>query len=240
MVVGRLLYGFNAMIQALEQLALDASWQRLLAHEFEQPYMQQLDAFLQQQALQGKTIFPPQDQIFSALNHTLFDDVQVVILGQDPYHGAGQAQGLSFSVPAGIKIPPSLRNIYKELHADLGGDIPTSGDLQAWADQGVLLLNAVLTVEEKTPNAHQGQGWEAFTDSIIAHLSAQREHLVFMLWGAYAQRKGEIIDTTKHCILSAPHPSPFSAYKGFLGCGHFSKANNYLQQWGNAPIQWQV
>jgi len=198
----------------------------------------QLKTFLVHQKQQKITIFPHSSNWFKAFDLTPFDQVKVVILGQDPYHGDGQAQGLSFSVPNGMKIPPSLRNIYQELASDLAIPPNHNGNLEHWAKQGVLLLNSVLTVEKKTPNAHANSGWVAFTDGIITLLSEQKEHLVFLLWGAYAQRKTELINPTKHLILTATHPSPFSAHKGFFGCKHFSKTNDYLTKHNQQPINW--
>ena len=220
--------------------ALCASWQAYIGAEFDLPYMQSLRAFLQQEKAEGKQVYPPGAEIFNALNHTPLDSVKVVILGQDPYHGPGQAHGLSFSVPEGIKIPPSLLNIYKELVQDLGITMPSHGNLLSWADQGVLLLNSVLTVVQSQANAHQGKGWEQFTDRIVSVLNEQCEHLVFMLWGSYAQKKGQVIDASKHLVLKAPHPSPLSAHRGFLGCKHFSQANDYLLSHGKQAINWQV
>jgi len=220
--------------------ALCASWQAYIGAEFDLPYMQSLRAFLQQEKAEGKQVYPPGTEIFNALNHTPLDSVKVVILGQDPYHGPGQAHGLSFSVPEGIKIPPSLLNIYKELVQDIGITMPSHGNLLSWADQGVLLLNSVLTVVQSQANAHQGKGWEQFTDRIVSVLNEQCEHLVFMLWGSYAQKKGQVIDASKHLVLRAPHPSPLSAHRGFLGCKHFSQANDYLLSHGNQAINWQV
>lgn len=217
-----------------------SSWASQLEDQFGQPYMLQLQNFLKAEKDAGKSIYPPEPQIFNALNATSFQDVKVVVLGQDPYHGPGQAHGLSFSVPPGIKIPPSLRNIYKELERDLGLAIPAHGCLQSWAEQGVLLLNATLTVEQANAGSHQKKGWEAFTDAIIQRLSDQREGLVFMLWGSYAHKKGKVIDPVKHCILRSTHPSPLSAYRGFLGCSHFSQANTYLKRTGQNPIDWSV
>ena len=183
-------------------------------------------------------LFPPGPDIFNALNHTDFDNVKVVIIGQDPYHGSGQAHGFCFSVQAGIDIPPSLRNIYQELNQDIGMPIPRHGNLTSWADQGVLLLNAVLTVEASRAGAHQGKGWEVFTDRVIELLNERAEHVVFLLWGSYAQKKGRLIDRQKHCVLEGPHPSPLSAYRGFFGCKHFSRANQYLRQHGRPEINW--
>ncbi len=222
------------------EIQLEDSWLQQVGAEFEQEYMLQLKDFLLQRKCAGAIIYPPGKQIFNALNSTPFEQVKVVILGQDPYHGAGQAHGLSFSVPAGVVVPPSLRNIYKELHSDCGVTIPVHGCLEAWADQGVLLLNAVLTVEQGQAGAHQNKGWERFTDQIIQALNARRKGLVFMLWGAYAQRKAAILDAERHYLLRAPHPSPLSAYRGFLGCQHFSKANCWLQKQGEEEIDWQL
>ena len=219
---------------------LDPSWQAVLGDEFAKPYMQQLRAFLVARKKAGATIYPPGAQYFNALNLTPFETVKVVILGQDPYHGPGQAHGLCFSVPKGVRPPPSLQNIFKEIKQDVGGNMPTHGYLESWAKQGVLLLNAVLTVEQSQPAAHQGKGWETFTDEVISAISAQREGVVFLLWGSYARSKKKLIDTRKHLVLEAPHPSPLSAHRGFLGCGHFSKANAYLQQHGQQPIDWQL
>jgi uracil-DNA glycosylase len=219
---------------------LDKSWLDVVGSEFDQDYMRALKQFLQQEKKAGKVVFPPGKEIFNALNSTHFDQVKVVILGQDPYHGPGQARGLCFSVREGVRIPPSLLNIYKELNASLGIPIPTHGCLQSWADQGVLLLNATLTVEQAKAGSHQNKGWEQFTDSVVAALNERREGLVFMLWGSYAQRKGAIIDSQKHLVLRSAHPSPLSAHRGFLGCGHFVKANEYLQAQGVGGINWDV
>lgn len=223
-------------------MALDnaPSWQPSLVPEFEQPYMQQLKSFLRAEKDQKKVIYPHSSNWFHALETTPLDDVKVVILGQDPYHQPGQAHGLCFSVQPGVKIPPSLVNIYKELQSDLGITPPSHGYLESWAKQGVLLLNAVLTVEDSNANAHQGKGWEQFTDKIISTVNEHCEHVVFMLWGSYAQRKGAVIDTDKHLVLKAPHPSPLSAHRGFLGCKHFSQANDYLHQHGKSVINWQL
>ena len=224
----------------LKNSSLQASWQKQLDSEFSQPYMQQLQDFLHQRELMGKVIYPPQEQVFNALNSTDFAQVKVVVLGQDPYHGPNQAHGLAFSVPKGVKVPPSLANVYKELQRDLDLPMPTHGCLQTWADQGVLLLNATLTVEQADAGAHQKQGWETFTDKIVQKLNEQRDGLVFMLWGSYAQKKGQMIDRSKHLVLESAHPSPLSAHRGFIGNGHFSQANVYLQQQGNKPIDWSV
>lgn len=219
---------------------LCSAWSSVLGPQFELPYMQALKAFLLDQKQAGKVLYPPSELMFNALNSTPFDAVKVVILGQDPYHGPGQAHGLSFSVPGGVKIPPSLRNIYSELVADVGITPPDHGCLQSWADQGVLLLNSVLSVEQANAGSHQGQGWERFTDSIIQAINEQRESVVFLLWGSYAQKKGQLIDRQRHLVLQAPHPSPLSAHRGFLGCRHFSQTNDYLTRMGSAPINWQV
>lgn len=223
-------------------MALDnaPSWQPLLAPEFDKPYMQQLKAFLAERKAQHVTIYPHSKNWFHALETTPLDNVRVVIIGQDPYHQPGQAHGLCFSVKPGVRVPPSLVNIYKELQADLGIAPVKHGYLESWARQGVLLLNAVLTVEDSSANAHQGKGWEAFTDRIIHLVNEQCDHVVFMLWGSYAQKKGAFIDTSKHLVLKAPHPSPLSAHRGFFGCKHFSQANAWLQSIGRAPIDWQL
>lgn len=217
---------------------LDPSWKAVIGGEFERPSMAGLKHFLQEQKAAGRVIYPPESEIFHALNTTPFDTVKVVILGQDPYHGAGQAHGLAFSVPRGIPIPPSLKNIYKELQSEFDIAPRPHGDLTGWATQGVLLLNATLTVEAGQAGAHQNKGWEEFTDALIRAVNAHHTHLVFMLWGAYAQKKGAFIDRTKHLVLEAPHPSPLSAHRGFLGCGHFKTANAYLTAHGIAPIDW--
>lgn len=222
------------------ELNLHTSWKEALKPEFTQSYFQKLCVFLQSEIDKGQTIHPSQDRIFAAFNSTPLEKVRVVIVGQDPYHGENQAQGLSFSVPNDARIPPSLKNIYKELANDLNVPISDSGDLQCWADQGVLLLNAVLTVRDASPNSHQGKGWERFTDAVIELINNKQEHIVFMLWGTYAQKKGQGIDKTKHLILEAPHPSPLSAHRGFLGCQHFSLANDYLIKMGKSPIDWQI
>jgi len=216
------------------------SWQRVLAEEFAAPYMLDLKQFLRAEKHNQKVIYPHSSNWFHALEATPLDEVKVVILGQDPYHQAGQAHGLCFSVKPGITTPPSLVNIYKELQADLGVKPVDHGYLESWARQGVLLLNAVLTVEDSRANSHQGKGWEQFTDKIIDTINERRQNVVFMLWGSYAQRKGSMIDTDKHLVLKAPHPSPLSAYRGFFGCQHFSQANAYLQQHGQTPIDWQL
>lgn len=216
------------------------SWQLWLAPEFDAPYMQTLQAFLQRERLAGKTIYPATGSWFHALEVTPLDQVKVVIIGQDPYHQPGQAHGLSFSVLPGIKTPPSLVNIYKELESDLGIPRATHGYLENWAQQGVLLLNAVLTVEDSKAASHQKQGWETFTDQVIATVNEQCENVVFMLWGSYAQKKGAKIDPQRHLVLESVHPSPLAAYRGFFGCKHFSQANGYLSAKGRSPIDWQL
>ncbi|MFT7652990.1 MAG: uracil-DNA glycosylase [Limisphaerales bacterium] len=218
---------------------ISESWATLLGDEFEQDYMQSLAAFLRHEKAAGKTIYPPGDQIFSAFNSTDVQDVKVVIIGQDPYHGPGQAHGLCFSVLPGIDAPPSLKNICQEMASDLGGaQAEAPGSLAGWAAQGVLLLNSVLTVEHSLAASHQGRGWERFTDGVVAKLSAHRSGLVYLLWGSYAQKKGAEINRQTNCVLTAPHPSPLSAYRGFFGCRHFSKANDYIVEHGGTPIQW--
>ncbi len=224
----------------MDRVRLEQSWKELLLPEFELEYMRSLREFLLREKQQGKVIFPAGNDIFNALNSTPFHKTRVVILGQDPYHGPGQAHGLCFSVRPGVETPPSLKNIYKEIAADLGIPPARSGCLQYWAEQGVLLLNAVLTVESGQAASHQGKGWEQFTDRIVALLNERREGLVFLLWGSYAQRKGAIIDRHRHLVLESVHPSPLSASRGFFGNHHFSKANSYLSANGQAPIDWRV
>jgi uracil-DNA glycosylase len=219
---------------------LHPSWMAVVGDVFDTPAMKNLRAFLAEQKAQGKVVYPRGDHIFNALNTTPFEAVRVVILGQDPYHGPGQAHGLSFSVPDGVALPPSLANIYRELERDLGIPPSRGGNLTPWAQQGVLLLNSVLTVEQGQAASHQGKGWEGFTDRLIHALNTRRTGLVFLLWGSYAQAKGKFIDTTRHCVLTSPHPSPLSAHRGFLGNGHFSKANTYLQAQGQPPIDWNL
>ena len=221
-------------------IQLEDSWLAILRQEFEQPYMQQLRQFLQAEKDRRKIIFPPGKQIFHAFNTTPFEQVKVVILGQDPYHGPNQAHGLCFSVVPGVSPPPSLINIFKEIKDDLGIPAPKHGCLQSWAEQGVLLLNSTLTVERARAGSHQGKGWETFTDRVIEALNEHREGLVFMLWGSYAQNKGALINQQKHQVLKSPHPSPLSAHRGFFGNRHFSQANKYLEQQGLTPIQWQL
>lgn len=219
---------------------MEPTWLSRLEGEFSQAYMQSLKAFLVERKAQGATIFPRGSHYFNAFRLTPFDQVKIVIIGQDPYHGPNQAHGLSFSVPVGVATPPSLQNMYKELAEDVGFVDPGHGCLSYWAEQGVLLLNSVLTVEQGKAGAHQGKGWEQFTDQAIAKLSVEREGIVFLLWGSYAQKKGQLIDNQRHFVLKAPHPSPLSAYRGFFGCKHFSRANHYLQQRGEVPINWQL
>ncbi len=213
------------------------SWKTHLDHEFSKTYFMELTAFVKSE-YQAQTIYPPGKEIFRAFDLINFEAVKVVILGQDPYHGPKQANGLAFSVREGITKPPSLINIFKEIQNESGKPIPESGDLERWAKQGVLLLNATLTVRARQAGSHQKKGWEEFTDAVIKSLSDQREHLVFMLWGAYAQKKGAIIDASKHCVLQSPHPSPFSADRGFFGNNHFKKANEYLKANGMEEIAW--
>lgn len=219
---------------------LHESWKAVLADEFTQPYFRDLKAFLLQERAAGRPFYPPGPLIFNALDSTPFEQVRVVLLGQDPYHGPGQAHGLSFSVPAGVPVPPSLANIFKELQADLGIPVPTHGNLEAWARQGVLLLNATLTVRAHQAGSHQNRGWERFTDAIIRQLSDRREGLVFVLWGRYAREKGQLIDRKRHHVLTAAHPSPLSASNGFFGCRHFSAINRLLSAEGGAPIDWAL
>jgi uracil-DNA glycosylase len=223
-----------------ERVRLEPSWKARIGSYLERPEMQALSAFLRAEKQAGKVIYPPGPDIFAAFDHTPFDAVRVVILGQDPYHGPNQAHGLCFSVRPGVQTPPSLQNIFKEIQRDLGIAPPDHGCLTPWADRGVLLLNAVLTVERGIANSHQGKGWEGFTDAAIDALNREREGIVFMLWGSYAQKKGQLIDTRKHRVLKSVHPSPLSAHRGFLGCGHFSAANQYLTEHGQAPIDWSL
>lgn len=221
--------------------ALEPGWLAVLEEEFEKDYMKSLKSFLQEEKEKGATVYPKGADIFNALNTTPFDQVKVVILGQDPYHGTGQAHGLSFSVQRGVAVPPSLKNIYKELETDIEGfKTPNHGHLTHWAEQGVLLLNATLTVRASEAGSHQNRGWEIFTDEIIKALSQKREHIIFLLWGKYAQQKAALIDQKKHYVLTAAHPSPFSAYNGFFGSKHFSKANQLLVQNNLTPIDWNL
>jgi len=224
----------------MAEIALEKSWLSLLEKEFTKPYMIGLKSFLQEEKRAGQLIYPPADSIFRAMNITPFDRVKVIILGQDPYHGAGQAHGLSFSVPNGVPIPPSLKNIYKELIEDVNIRQPMSGDLTSWAKQGVLLLNSTLTVRAGQAGSHQKKGWEQFTNTIISKLSTDRQGLVFLLWGAYARAKKELIDQSVHFILESAHPSPFSAHTGFLGSKQFSKTNELLLSVNKTPIDWEV
>ncbi|PHN02955.1 uracil-DNA glycosylase [Flavilitoribacter nigricans] len=223
----------------MSNVRIEESWKNALSDEFNQPYFETLVNFIKQEKAAGKTIYPPGSLIFNAFNTTPFDQVKVVILGQDPYHNPGEAMGLSFSVPKGVRTPPSLKNIYKELQDDLGIPIASHGDLTAWAEQGVFLLNAMLTVERKKAGAHSKAGWQNFTDAVIKKLSAGRENLVFMLWGNFAKRKKELIDADKHLILMAAHPSPLAG-GAFFGSKHFSQANAYLEEHGKTPVDWKV
>lgn len=216
---------------------IDPSWKEKLSHEFEKPYFKELVSFVKQE-YQEHTVYPPGPKIFNAFNHCTFNDTKVVIIGQDPYHNPGQANGLSFSVADGLRIPPSLKNIYKEISDEFNKSMPDSGNLERWAEQGVLLLNATLTVRANQPGSHQNKGWEEFTDEVIRTVSTEKEHLVFMLWGAYAQKKGSIIEDTRHLVLKSAHPSPFAANRGFFGNNHFIKANEYLKSKGKEPIDW--
>lgn len=224
----------------MSAVKLEKNWLDLLEPELNAPYMAALNRFLSAEKSAGKVIYPQEQDIFNALNSTRLADIKIVIIGQDPYHGEGQAHGLSFSVPKGVKLPPSLRNIYKEIEASYGYKMPASGDLSGWAAQGVLLLNATLTVEASMAGSHQKKGWEEFTDAIIRAVNERCSHVVFMLWGAYAQKKGAHIDRNKHLVLESVHPSPLSAHRGFLGCGHFKSANEYLEANGKSPIDWRA
>lgn len=231
-------------MSAAPNIQLEPGWKTRIGDWLLRPDMRELSAFLRQRKAAGARVFPPGPQIFAAFDATPFEQVKVVVLGQDPYHGLGQAHGLCFSVMPGVPVPPSLLNIYKELEGD--GNVappfqrPDHGCLLPWTRQGVLLLNAVLTVEEGRAGAHQGKGWEGFTDHVVDVLNREREGLVFLLWGSYAQAKGKVIDTRRHRVLKAPHPSPLSAHRGFLGCRHFSQANEYLARRGQAPIDWRL
>lgn len=233
------------MTSAAQKISEDAqrnvpTWADVLAAEKREPYFKEVVAFVERERAAGKTIYPPNGDVFNALAFTPFGNVKVVIIGQDPYHGPNQAHGLCFSVKPPTPPPPSLVNIFLELKSDLGIQRPTHGNLESWARQGVLLLNAVLTVEEAKPGSHANKGWERFTSKIIEELNAQKHNLVFLLWGAYAQKKAERVDRHRHLVLTAPHPSPLSAYRGFLGCKHFSQANAYLTQHGLSPIDWSL
>lgn len=221
-------------------MKIHPSWKAKLQGEFDRLYFQALTGFVRGEYVSGKTVYPPPRRIFAAFDECPFDQVKVVILGQDPYHGPGQANGLCFSVNDGILKPPSLQNIYKEIEADTGGRMPESGNLERWARQGVFLLNAVLTVVAGQAASHQGKGWEEFTDAVIRRISDEREHVVFMLWGRFARGKAALIDAKKHLILEAAHPSPLSAHSGFFGCRHFTRANEYLKEHGLTPIDWSA
>ena len=225
------------LARTMADVKIEPGWKQVLATEFDKPYFRQLTDFVRQEYRQYR-IYPPARLIFNAFDSCPFDQVKVVIIGQDPYHGAGQAHGLCFSVQDGISLQPSLVNIFKELQADLGKPMPASGNLERWAQQGVLLLNATLTVRAASPGSHQGKGWEEFTDAVIRVLNEQKEHLVFILWGAYAQRKGQIIDRQRHHVIESAHPSPFAAHRGFFGSRPFSRANEYLLSVGQKPIDW--
>lgn len=227
------------MNSSIKPPKIEPSWLHALNKEFDKPYFKKLKTFLKEEKKEH-TIYPKDSDIFNAFNYTPFDKVKVVIIGQDPYHGEGQAHGLSFSVPENTKTPPSLKNIYKELEQDVGVSIPNHGNLTKWAEQGVLMLNATLTVRKKTPGSHQKKGWEKFTDACIDKISTEKEGVVFLLWGNYAKEKGRIINNSKHHVLSAAHPSPFSAHNGFFGCKHFSKTNELLIKQQKSPINWQV
>lgn len=217
---------------------IESSWKRALAHEFDKEYFKKIVTFVEDE-YKSQTIFPPRENIFRAFSLCTFDAVRVVILGQDPYHGPNQANGLSFAVQKGIRLPPSLKNIFKEVVSDMKIDPEQSGDLTRWAEQGVLLLNATLTVQEQNPGSHQHKGWEEFTDAVIKTISDTKEHVVFVLWGKYAKQKGAYIDRTKHCVIESAHPSPFSAHTGFFGSKPFSTANAYLKQHGLKTIDWK-
>lgn len=224
----------------MENFLTAPQWKELLKEEFNEPYFLELKKFISSEKEAGKIIYPQDDEIFSAFNITDFNDVKVVIIGQDPYHGENQAHGMSFSVKPGVKIPPSLRNIYKELNSDINFEIPDHGCLQEWAKQGVLMLNACLTVEASLANSHQKKGWEQFTDKVIELINDERENVVFLLWGSPAQKKAKKVDENKHHILKSVHPSPLAAYRGFFGCQHFSKTNEFLKSQGEIEINWQL
>lgn len=223
----------------MSNVKIEDSWKAVLKEEFDQPYFQNIVTFLRQAKVDNKVIYPPGSLIFNAFNTTPFEKVKVVILGQDPYHNPGQAMGLSFSVPQGVRRPPSLVNVYKELNTDLGLEVPNHGDLTKWAEQGVFLLNAMLTVEKKQPRSHHKIGWQNFTDAVIRKISSERENIVFMLWGGFAKKKADLIDQSKHLVLQAAHPSPLAG-GAFFGNKHFSQANEYLEKNGHPPIDWQV
>jgi len=228
------------MSAAQDRIKLEPGWKAVLGEEFDKPYMQELGEFLRREKAAGKQIFPPGGLIFNALNSTPLAQVKVVIIGQDPYHGPGQAHGLCFSVQPGVPVPPSLQNIFKELKRDLNIDPPNHGCLQSWAEQGVLLLNTSLTVEQGKAGSHASAGWQPFTDRVIEVVSREQAHLVFLLWGAHAQSKERLIDPTKHLILRSPHPSPLSAHRGFIGNGHFGRTNKFLEQHGLTPVAWAL
>ncbi|MAZ30138.1 uracil-DNA glycosylase [bacterium] len=217
---------------------IEDSWREALHDEFVKDYFLALTSDVREAYLENGPVYPPPKLIFNAFAHCSFDEVKVVILGQDPYHGPGQAHGLSFSVPDGVRVPPSLQNIYKEIESDIGTPPPPSGNLERWAEQGVLLLNSTLTVQAGNAGSHQAFGWEQFTDAVIKTVAEQKEHVVFMLWGAFAGSKAAYVDETKHLVLKAPHPSPLSAHRGFFGCRHFSQCNAYLTEHGQTPITW--
>ncbi|MFN8267420.1 MAG: uracil-DNA glycosylase [Chitinophagales bacterium] len=225
---------------SISNIQIEEGWKQALSDEFEKSYFISLQQFLHDEKMAHKVIYPHNSLVFNAFNSTPFRNVRVVIIGQDPYHGAGQAHGLCFSVQYGVKPPPSLVNIYKEIKADIGVNIPNHGNLQKWTEQGVFLLNAILTVEANKPASHQKKGWEEFTNAVIQKLSKEKEGLIFLLWGNFAQQKATLIETPKHIILKAPHPSPFSAHSGFLGCKHFSQINDILRSKGETQIDWQV
>ena len=227
-------------MSSFTEIKLDTGWKTALAAEFSMPYMASLREFLTQEKASKRIIYPKGADIFRAFDLTPLEKVRLVILGQDPYHGVNQAHGLCFSVRPGVSLPPSLLNIYKELERDLGIKPAKHGNLESWARQGVLLLNSVLTVEQGKAASHQGKGWEKFTDNVIALLNDRPYPIIFVLWGNYAQKKGQVIDVKRHVILTAAHPSPLSAHRGFFGCGHFSKINEYLKRWGEEPINWQL
>jgi uracil-DNA glycosylase len=223
----------------MSAIKIEKDWLDILQPEFDAPYMKALKNFLASEKESGKTVYPKGADVFNALNTTRLSNIKIVIIGQDPYHGEGQAHGLSFSVPAGVRLPPSLKNIYKEIESEYGYTMPKTGDLTGWAEQGVLLLNATLTVQAGLAGSHQKKGWEQFTDAIIRAVNEKCDHVVFMLWGAYAQKKGAHIDRACHLVLESVHPSPLSAHRGFLGNGHFKSANDYLEKNGKPPVDWR-
>jgi uracil-DNA glycosylase len=230
----------NEGMSEMEKSGLHPSWMNVVGEELEKPYMKELKSFLSNELSSGKSIYPHGSEIFNAFAHTPFEDVKVVIIGQDPYHGPGQAHGLCFSVKPGVKTPPSLVNIYKEIESDLGISPSTHGYLESWAQQGILLLNNVLTVEHSKAASHRGRGWEQFTDKVIEKINEEKENVVFLLWGSPAQKKAAKVDQSKHKILKAPHPSPLSAYRGFFGCKHFSQTNDFLKSIGRQQIDWSL